>query len=269
MKSELLGRKVKSTDYAYSLGRVSALEKYLLPSRYFREAAALPTAKEAAHLLLETGRFTSSLDENFDRNDLDGFLQKEKDYLLQEMKNMMLVPLIWSIYQQEEKPEKALSLAWELGNEFILSYLRLKIDLLNLKVISRGAYLALSEPQRESWLLPGGWLSGAQLNELQQRSFSEFGQVLEKTSYRDWWMRSYDFIKKEESFLALERESENLLIQKLREAKCYVFGPERVFAYAVARRHELKLFRLVVAGKLQQLPSEMIQTRISLTYVDG
>ncbi|OQX52679.1 MAG: hypothetical protein B5M54_08390 [Candidatus Aminicenantes bacterium 4484_214] len=27
MKSELLGRKVKSTDYAYSLGRVSALEK--------------------------------------------------------------------------------------------------------------------------------------------------------------------------------------------------------------------------------------------------
>ena len=269
MRSELLGRKVKSTDYAYSLGRVSALEKYLLPSRYFREAAAMPGAREAARLLIETGRFTSSLDENFDRNCLDEFLQKERNYLLQEMKDMMLLPSIWSIFQQEEKPEKALSLAWKLGNEFILNYLRLKIDLLNLKVICRGAYLALSEPQRETWLFPGGWLSGAQLNELQQRSFHEFGQVLEKTPYREWWVKSWDLLKKEETFLALERESENLLILKLREARRYVFGPERVFAYAVARRHELKLFRLVVAGRLQELPPRMIQQRIGLTYVDG
>jgi vacuolar-type H+-ATPase subunit C/Vma6 len=268
MKMEPVREKLRAIDYAYSLGRIHALEKYLLPSQLFREAAGATTAAEAAKMLIEAGRFTSSLEEKFTREELDDFLRAEKDALTQEMKEIMRAHQMWAIFQEEDRPEKVLPLARKWGNEFILSYLKLKIDLLNLKVVLRGAYLALGERQIDQWLFPGGFLSSSQLDELQQRPLSDFSQVLERTPYRSWWISSWEVLKEEDSFLAFERESENLLITKLREAKQCVFGPEPIFAYALARKHELKLFRLVVAGKMQGLPPATIQQRIGLTYFE-
>jgi V/A-type H+-transporting ATPase subunit C len=53
----------------------------------------------------------------------------------------------------------------------------------------------------------------------------------------------------------------------LRKAKYIVFGPEPVFAYALAKKRELQLFRLLGVGKLNQIPAEMLKQRMSETYV--
>ena len=45
------------------------------------------------------------------------------------------------------------------------------------------------------------------------------------------------------------------------------FGPEPVFAYALARQRELGLVRLVGIGKIDLIPAERIKERISETYV--
>jgi len=76
-----------------------------------------------------------------------------------------------------------------------------------------------------------------------------------------------DAFQEKESFIEMEKHFEDYLMKYLRKAGYIVFGPEPLFAYALAKKKELDLFRIVGVGKMNRLPEEILKNRISETYV--
>lgn len=254
-------------DYAYAVGRIRALENHLVAKPSFMEAAEEKDLSSALKIIFDAGQFHQEKIEIEDSEQLDEFLEKEESALLGVISSILHEKEIERIVLGVDQPDKALDRSQELKVPFITDYLRHKIDLGNLKIFCRAKYLELSLDKLEGLLLEGGFLDVNVLLESFNLSYGEIGERLLASAYHSAWILATDELVENETFIALEREFENFLMIYLRKAKFIVFGPEPVFAYALAKKRELQLLRLLGVGKLNQIPAEMLKQRMSETYV--
>jgi len=254
-------------DYAYAVGRVRALENYLVAKPSFMEAAEEKDLSSALKIIFDAGQFHQEQIEIEDSEKLDEFLEKEESVLLGVISSILREKGIEKIVLGIDQPDRALKLSQEWKVPFITKYLRHKIDLGNLKIFCRAKYLELPFDKWEGLLLKGGFLDVNVLLESFNLSYGEIGERLLASAYHSAWIMATDELVENETFIALEREFENFLMTYLRKAKHIVFGPEPVFAYTLAKKRELQLLRLLGVGKLNQIPAEMLKQRMSETYV--
>ncbi|HEK85393.1 MAG TPA: hypothetical protein ENO29_03435 [Candidatus Aminicenantes bacterium] len=262
-----MAQKHSPLDYAFAVGRIRALENYLISYEVFKEAAEAPDLNKAVEVISEAGEFGERFLAIRTSDELENFLQEEKialDHLLEEL---FLEKSFYFYYQQAEDTEKISSLTAGANNPFILNYFRLRIDLFNLKFFLRCHYLELPVKRFEQQFIPGGTLEKRLFIENYNGQLEDFGQVIRFTSYFDLWQKGFDFFASEESFIVFEREIENLLMEHLKKAKQIIFGPEPLFAYGLARKRELKLMQMVLTGKMLRVPPQILKERISQTYV--
>jgi V/A-type H+-transporting ATPase subunit C len=166
-----------------------------------------------------------------------------------------------------EMPDSVLPLSLEWEIPFVTDYLRHKIDLGNLKIYCRAKYRDLPPERVEGLYMKGGFLATSTWRGNLGLSFGEMGEKLLSSSYYHAWVVATDELVENDMFIPLERESENFLMRYLQKARYIVFGPEPVFAYALAKKRELQLLRLLGVGILNQIPSEMLKERMGETYV--
>ncbi len=65
---------------------------------------------------------------------------------------------------------------------------------------------------------------------------------------------------------AFERWCDNLLIDRMKVQKWNPFGIDPIAAYVLARENEIKSVRIILSGKLNDLPQDAIRERIRQTY---
>lgn len=260
-------KKPSRLDYTYAVGRVRALEKNLIPREVFLEAAEETDLDSALQIIFDAGRFIETKMENGDAEKLDAFLEREEAALRQEMSELLPEEDVLRILEADDSPAEALAAAERAGYDFFRDYLRLKIDLGNVKVFLRSRYAEVSREKFESIVRPGGNIGTDRFVEFYEQSFAEFGENLRATPLRDVWNSAVDAMVEKETFVDMEREMEDELMRFLRKAKQVVFGPEPIFAYSLARKRELNLIRLVGVSKINSIPEKILKSRISLTYV--
>ena len=260
-------KRMSRLDYAYAVGRVRALENYLVARPSFIEAAEENDLSSALKIIFDAGRFHQEKIEIDNSEQLDEFLEKEEAALQGLISSILKDKEIEKIVRGVNQPEKALDLSQELKVPFITDFLKYKIDLGNLKIFCRAKYLELMLDQWEGLLMKGGFLDVNVLLENVDLSYGEIGERILASAYHSAWILATDELIENETFIALEREFENFLMSYLKKAKYIVFGPEPVFAYALARRRELQLLRLLGVGILNQVPAVLLKQRMSETYV--
>jgi len=254
-------------NYAYAVGRVHALEKYLVQHAVFREAAEATDFLAALKIIYDAGNYPEDLTKLRTSEELDAFLRGEEESLRRLLAEIVLEKNILEVFLLEKSPGEALGLAERSGYPFIRNYARHRVDLGNLKILGRVKYLGLSQDHLERRLMEGGWLDKGFFRESYPLSFAEVGEKLRSSSYREAWERGTDILESRETFIGLEKEMEDFLMGYLREAKKITFGPEPVFAYGEAKRKELALIRLLGVGKVNLIPAEWLKERMSATYV--
>jgi len=259
--------RVVALDYAFAVGRVRALENYLIPYQVFREAAEAETPGRALELISDAGKFGEDLLQVENADQLDRVLLKEKMGLDFNLEELFLERPLYHAYLAAENPAEMSRRLEGTENQFIRDYFRLRLDLANLKLFLRCRYLDLPGDRLAESFLPGGYLEKRLFLENYEVSFEEFYQLLRSGRLGELWKLATEFLISKESLAGLERETENLSINFLKQARQITFGPEPLFAYGLARRHELKLVRIVLAGKFLQLPASFLKERISQTYV--
>ncbi len=262
-----MAAKVSALNYAYAVGRVRALENYLIPYQVFREAVEAENARRAIELISDAGNFGEDLLQVQNPEQLDRVLLRERIALDFNLQELFLEKELYYDYLAAETPVEIKTRLETVGNEFIRNYYRLRLDLANLKLFLRCRYLQLPLDRLGKNFLPGGRLEKKLFTENCSVSFEDFYQIIRATAYGEIWKVAAEFLASKDSFLALEREIENQLMTYLRQAKQITFGPEPLFAYGLARRHELKLVRIALAGKFLQLPASFLRERLSQTYV--
>jgi vacuolar-type H+-ATPase subunit C/Vma6 len=260
-------RKPSRLNYAYAVGRVRALEDKLISKPVFTEAAEEEGIPSALKVIFDEGMFREQKVEIQNSEQLDEFLLDEEMDLESLTSELLLEREIGQILAGEYRPGEVLSVAEGLDYPFITDYLRQRVDLGNLKILCRAKYLELPPQRFEGLLMKGGFLDLDFFLESFGLSFAEIGDKLRASAYQPIWVRATDELVDRETFVVLEREIENFLMQYLKKAKYIVFGPEPVFAYILARKKELRLIRFLGVGKLNQIAVATIKERLSDTYV--
>ncbi len=253
-------------DYAFAVGRVRALEKYLIPQRLFIEAAEADDINDSLKVIHEAGLWPEEIVEARKPEDIDHISHNELGKIERLMSELLESEIVF-LLREAERPEKLLTWAQKIGNPFFLSYARHCLDLANIKIFLRFLYAGRGDQEAEKYFFAGGFLEPQTFRPGFGLTWSELHPLLAKTDYGLLWEKALMAIEERNTFVILERETENFLIKFWRQAKQIVFGPEPVLAFAMARRQEIKLVRLIAIGRMLKLPVELIKERLSETYV--
>jgi vacuolar-type H+-ATPase subunit C/Vma6 len=254
-------------DYAYAVGRVRSLENFLVQLAVFREAAEATDHQAALKVVYDAGSYPEDLIKLKDSDGLDAFVRREGINLERLLNDILLEKNILEVFLLPESPVKALQPAERSGCDFVRDYVKHVIDLGNLKILARAKYLGLPRDHFERHLLKGGRLEEEFFRESYSLTFGEVGEGLRTSSYRDVWESGTDMLQSRETFVGLEKGISDFLMSCLKEAKKFTFGPEPVFAYGQAKRHELGLIRLLGVGKMNLIPADTLKERMGETYV--
>jgi len=250
-------KKISRLEYTFAVGRVRALETNLIPREVFWEAAEEKDLTSSLKVIFDAGAFLETKITIDDAQKLDAFLENEEEDLRQELRALLPEREILRLVEIEDSPVEALALAETMDYDFFRDYLRHKIDLGNLKVFLRAKYSEISQERFESQLTSGGNVERGRFIEFYERTFKEFGENLKTTRFLSVWSSAVDALIEKETFVDMEREMENELMRFLRKAKVIAFGPEPIFAYALARKRELSQIRLLGVSKINFIPNEI------------
>ncbi|MFC2170019.1 V-type ATPase subunit [Acidobacteriota bacterium] len=260
-------KKPSRLDYAYAVGRVRALENNLISRAVLKEAADEKDFADTMKALFDAGKFSEGMTQITTSLELDEFLEKEEKGFFNLIEKILLEKDILKIIFEAGFSGEKITVAENTGYPFIKKYFQHKVDLCNLKVFIRVKYSGFPKETLEAQLLDGGFLDKHTLLKSFELSFSEAGEKLQATDYRDFWGEAIDALLNRETFVALERGMNDFLTAYLKRAKYIVFGPEPVFAYALARQKEFDFVRFLGVGKLNRIPAEILKQRMGETYV--
>jgi len=187
--------------------------------------------------------------------------------LKREMTELILEKDVLDVFLYALQPEQALAAAAGNGYAFLRDHVRRRIDLGNIKIFVRARYQGLSAEKLKVRLLEGGFIQKKEFIDRFALASLELGEIRDASPYRELWEKGLAALSERETFVPLERGIEDFLMNDLRRARTIIFGPEPVFAYGQAKRRELSLVRLLGVGKMNSVPAELLQERISETYV--
>ena len=260
-------KKPSRLSYAYAVGRVRALEIGLVEQAVFKEASEEKDLACALKVIFDAGNFSDELVQIRDSNELDEYIEKEEDDVCRLLTEILIEEDLLKVFLEEDNPGEVVAVTQKAGYPFFQDYIRHKLDLGNLKILFRAKYSGLPRDRYESLILQGGFLDYKFMLECFDLSFTDIGEKLQATPYKELWARAADALEEHETFLELELGIEDFMITFLKKAKYIVFGPEPVFAYGLAKKSELRLLRLLGIGKINKIPDELLKLRISATYV--
>lgn len=157
-----------------------------------------------------------------------------------------------------------LSLTETLSDGFYTEYIRLSIDLANLRSAVRCVRSGLDEGVLKAALLPGGTVSPARI------SRSVYGEGVTSVFTDSELSQAAELGQKSiegAALSAFERACDNALTHRLQNAKLVSFGPAAAVAYLASMENELVAVRMVLLGKRGGADPETLRERLRDSYV--
>ena len=155
-----------------------------------------------------------------------------------------------------------LSLAKEIGDKYLIGYVKLQIDAANLRSVVRATRQKQSMQVLREMLLPGGEVELGAL--LSPDGLAELyrGSALEAAAEEGVraMSGSADFVR-------FEKLCDDGITEYLKGAKLIPFGAAALVAYLAAKETEITTLRIILAGKSEDLSVDEIRERLRAAYV--
>lgn len=160
-----------------------------------------------------------------------------------------------------------MEMAEEMGNQFLIDYVKLLIDLTNIKTYVRVKEIEGDEIYLLKSLIPMGNLEESLFKEMFKEEYSKMGEKLFRYNMDFLMEIALDKVRYEESYMEFEREIDNLKMDFVKKAKYVSVGIEPIIAYYLAKETEITNVRIILRGISSNLPKEAIAERMRETYV--
>lgn len=163
--------------------------------------------------------------------------------------------------------DEMLSSAEKTKSDFIINYVKMQIDTINLKT-----YVRLKK-MNKSWdfftkvFLHGGNIHEQVFIKSYDEPFEKFAEQLSAYDYKEKFLEGTSALVDTGMFTTLEKLLDNKLIQYIKNAKYVPFGIEPLVGYLLAKDNEIKIARIILAGKLAGISPELLRERLRETYV--
>ncbi|MGE5613553.1 MAG: V-type ATPase subunit, partial [Bacillota bacterium] len=145
------------------------------------------------------------------------------------------------------------------------------IDTTNIKMYMRAMLLGKPAAFIRKLLLSGGSIPEDAYLEYGGESVDAFVDAfIDKfrgSRYCEAVRKGWESCKADKSSSMLEKLMDDLLMDHIRKARMVTIGVEPVMAYLFAKETEIKNVRIIMTGRINGLPTEMIRERLRKGYV--
>lgn len=264
-------RKTSELNYAFSVGKIRALEKFLIRNEVFEEAIDADLS-EALRLFTEADLYSDELINVRTSSQLEQILSLELSKVKKIVCSLLRDEILTRLVESENLQCMQLILT-EFDNGFIFDYFNYAADMHNIKTFLRLRVLKDSEDRLKELLSCEGFIKKEDFIKIYNQDLSVLLNKLEYVhkpnqviNYASFLAEGILNLEKRNSFLYLEKAINNFLIQVLKPAKYICFGPEPVLAYYFAKVNEINLIRMVILAKLNNLSANIVKERLNLVY---
>ena len=163
--------------------------------------------------------------------------------------------------------EEMKAIAKELDDKFTDEYVKAMIDLTNIKTLLRVKKQNKGREFLLSVIISGGNIDKETLLALLTDSTENIPGKLSYTNYVEVLKNGVESYIKSGSAGYLEKLIDNYIMEKMKSAKMISFGGEPLLAYIYAKETEIKVIRIIMVGKLNNINGEVIRERLRDIYV--
>ena len=147
------------------------------------------------------------------------------------------------------------------GNQLLSDYAELKCVAANINIAIRACKANKSIDFLQHAFAECDSISVQKLMAATRNGLDSIYEYLEQTSYAD----AIDAIK--ESPAAFDRWCDNRMMKLIKPQKYNAFTISPLAAYVLAKENEIKSVRIILSGKVNQLPDEKVKERLRDSYV--
>ncbi|MDD5004985.1 MAG: V-type ATPase subunit [Candidatus Omnitrophica bacterium] len=264
-------KSVSNLEYIFAVGRIRALENFLIKSEVFEEAIESDLG-EALRLFVEADLYSEELLHVKDSRQLEDLLAQELSKVKKLVSELILDKELLRLLDLNTT-ECAVHIVRNYPSKLLKDYLLHVIDMHNIKSFLRLYVLKEPREKLETEISCEGFIRKKDFLELYDKELTAFLNRLEYV-HKDCCTLDYtyslgqaiDKAVRENSFIALEKSMNDFLINVLKAAKYLGFGPEPVLAYYFAKANEIGLIRMIILAKLNNVSAELLKERLNSVY---
>ena len=226
--------------------------------------------KDFSDLLIPVGvNDINKLKYSIENNELSGFapiMRKAIEEAIEDYnskKDPQRIDVILDKYMFEDMK----LIAKEIDDKFADKYVSSLIDLTNVKTLLRVKKQNKSREFLLSVVIDGGSIDKETLAALLTDTVENIPGKLSYTDYVDVLKNGVEEYSKNGSAGLLEKLIDNYIMDMMKDAKLIPFGIEPVLAYIYAKETEIKVIRIIMVGKLNNIAGEVIRERLRDIYV--
>lgn len=190
----------------------------------------------------------------------DAIVESEKVY--NELKDPQKIDIILDQYMYMDM----LARAKETKIDFIIDYIVRSIDFSNIKSIIRLKKQEKDVNFLKEVILPGGDIASDILIRAFDEPIENMAAKFSSSKYGEVVRLGLEEYIKTGKLSNLEKLSEDYIMKSIKPAKYVTFGPEPIFAYIAAKETEIKIIRIIMVGKLNNVDTAVIRERVREVY---
>ncbi|NFO03498.1 V-type ATP synthase subunit C [Clostridium botulinum] len=226
--------------------------------------------KDLSYLLIDVGTIEASklkyLVENNDLRDLPQVMRDAVEESKDKFENTK-DPQVLDIILDKYMFKQLVQIKNEIKDNFVNKYVESVIDSTNLKTLLRVKKQNKGREFFTSVIIEGGSLDKDKLLGMLNDAVENISNKLAFTDYNDLIKSGIEYYTKTGSVSLLEKLVDNYIMDMMKDAKIIPFGVEPLLAYIYAKETEIKIIRIVMVGKLNNISAEVIRERLRDIYV--
>jgi V/A-type H+-transporting ATPase subunit C len=153
------------------------------------------------------------------------------------------------------------------GSDFLNDLVVMMIDISNLKIFLRIKNLKKTWDFLQKVLIPGGKIDNKIFLENLDSSLDNFLETLKYSKYGELLEKSIENINSTKSLTKFEKLCDDFILSFVKKAKFIIFGIEPLIGYLIAKETEIRNARIIMVGKINNIPNEKIRERLREAYV--
>lgn len=182
--------------------------------------------------------------------------------VFEETKDPQKIDIIIDKYMYKELVEIKNSLNYK----FIDNLVKAMIDSTNIRTLLRIKKQNKGREFASEVIVDGGAIDSSKLVALLNESPENIMSKLQSTIYSDLVKEGFEGYIETGSASLLEKLSDNYIMDLMKDSKLVTFGPEKILSYIYAKETEIKIIRIIMVGKLNNIAEEVIRERLRDIY---
>lgn len=214
---------------------------------------------------LEVSKLKDSI-QNMHLSDLELIMREATEEVMSSFENThdpQMVDIILDKYMFKELRR----IKNEIKDTFVDKYVVALIDSTNLKTLLRVKKQNKDREFLTSVIIEGGSIDKDKILGMLNDDAQNIATKLVFSDYAEFIKSGIEYYIKTNSVSLLEKLVDNFIMDMMKNAKIIPFGVEPVLAYIYAKETEIKIIRIIMVGKLNNISAEVVRERLRDSYV--